>query len=324
MLAQMVGAGCTAAVMEVTSHALVQRRTVGIDFSVAAFTNLTRDHLDYHRSMEQYFEAKRILFLQLGAQATAVVNADDPWGRRLVESGGISADILTYGVAAGVDVRAESVSVGGRGSAFTVRSPWGGAQVETGLLGRYNVSNALAALACAGALDVPLDAAVGALSELALVPGRLEEVRAECGFQVFVDYAHTDDALGHVLRTLREITAGRLIVVFGCGGDRDRSKRPAMGRVAGQLADHAVLTSDNPRSEDPSAIIEEVLAGFPSRGNVEVVENRREAIERALRVADKGDVVLIAGKGHETFQETANKTVPFDDRQVAAAIMAKL
>lgn len=320
LLAQMVAAGCRAAVMEVSSHSLVQQRVAGIDYDVGVFTNLTRDHLDYHHTLEEYFRAKALLFTGLGAgarPAAAVLNWDDPWGRRLAQMPELRAERLTYGTGAGAVVQAEGIALSGAGSRFTARTPWGSVPVRLALLGRHNISNALAALAAGGALGLAPEALAEALAGVSLVPGRLEEIPHRHGFQVFVDYAHTDDALEHALATLRELTAGRLIAVFGCGGNRDTTKRPAMGAAAARLADYSVLTSDNPRKEDPAAILAQIRAGFGAATNFEVEPDRAKAIERALALARKGDVVLIAGKGHETFQEFANTTIPFDDRQVA-------
>lgn len=319
LLAQMVRSSCRAAVMEVSSHALVQKRAYGIDFDVGVFTNLTRDHLDFHKTLESYFEAKSLLFRNLGQgrkAATAVINADDPWGRRLLAIPDLKAKCISYGLSGDAAVRAEGVKLGSDGTTFVVNTPWGSREVRTRLLGRFNVSNALAAVAACGALGVSLEAVSGALMRFVRVPGRLEEIPTGRGFLVFVDYAHTDDALQNVLVTLREITAGRILVVFGCGGDRDVSKRPVMGQVASMFADYTILTSDNPRREDPAEIIRQIRAGFGNGTNCELIEDRALAIRRALELARPGDVVLVAGKGHETFQEFSNTTVPFDDRQV--------
>ncbi|MBT3194133.1 MAG: UDP-N-acetylmuramoyl-L-alanyl-D-glutamate--2,6-diaminopimelate ligase, partial [Verrucomicrobia bacterium] len=261
LLRQMVDIGCKSAVMEVSSHALVQKRTAAISFDVAIFTNLTRDHLDYHGTMEAYYEAKASLFRSLSPTAIAIINTDDAWGRKLQQEG-LPGQVLTYGIADGADVSAESVEVSAKGCRFVARTPWGDERVELQLLGRHNVSNALACIASCCAQGVALPVACKALSQLATVRGRLEPVRGKQRFSVFVDYAHTDDALSHALSTVREFTAGRVIVVFGCGGDRDKSKRPAMGQVAAALADVAVVTSDNPRSEAPAAIITDILAGM--------------------------------------------------------------
>lgn len=324
MLAQMVSAGCRSAVMEVSSHALDQERVNGIDFDVGVFTNLTRDHLDYHGSMENYFLAKARLFHSLGKhekRAVAVLNGDDPWAVRVRGLAGISADIVTYGIGPDAAVRAEDIDLSPAGSLCRIQSPWGSEKIRLRLLGRFNVSNALAAIATCGSLGMELGGMAEVLSGMAAVRGRLEQVETGREFQVFVDYAHTDDALEHVLETLREITRRRLIVVFGCGGDRDRTKRPAMGRAAARLADYTVLTSDNPRSEDPAQIIAEIREGFGEVTSVDVIEDRREAIEQTLRMAERGDVVLIAGKGHESFQEFANRTIAFDDREVVQQVL---
>jgi UDP-N-acetylmuramoyl-L-alanyl-D-glutamate--2,6-diaminopimelate ligase len=321
--AQMVQSGCRAAVMEVSSHALDQGRVWGVEFDAAVFTNLTQDHLDYHTTMEAYFEAKRKLFTAVGRgvkPAVAVVNLDDPYGCRLAADPAIHATILTYGRSPQAQVRAEAVKLSAAGSAFRVVTPWGSAAASLRILGGYNISNALAALAACGALGLPLPAILQRLAGLTAVPGRLEQVPCRRGFQVFVDYAHTDDALLNVLQTLREITAGRLIVVFGCGGNRDKTKRPKMGAVAARLADYAVLTSDNPRTEDPLAILGQIRAGLGAAPH-EVVPDRAEAIRRALELASTGDTVLIAGKGHETFQEFDNRVIPFDDRGIVRELL---
>lgn len=327
LLAQMAQIGCRAAVMEVSSHALDQKRVWGIAFDVAVFTNLTHDHLDYHGTLERYFEAKWALFagLRRGVkQPVAVINADDRWGRELLaRRADMAAEVITYGYAEDAMVRPSSVAVAVGGSRVTVRSPWGEAELALQLQGRYNVSNALAAFAAAGALGVAPAVAVRALSALSAVPGRLEAIPTQRGFQVFVDYAHTEDALQNVLTTLRELAPRRLLVVFGCGGNRDKNKRPRMGAVVARLADYAVLTSDNPRKENPSAIIAQIRAGMPDPNQYEIVEDRHEAIVRALSLADQGDIVLIAGKGHENYQEFANTVLPFDDRQIVRECLAE-
>ena len=327
LLAQMVSTGCKTAVMEVSSHGLVQKRTAGIDFDIGVFTNLTRDHLDYHHTMEKYFEAKKLLFRALGKgrkSAVAVINLDDPRGRELCEMDGLDARVITYGTDRRAEVRAEDVVLTPQGSSFSVLTPWGSGEAALRLLGRFNIDNALAAIASCGAAGVDIDCVVGALSRMESVSGRLEEVCTGKGYHVFVDYAHTDDALENVLVTLREFTDGRLIAVFGCGGNRDPGKRRAMGSVAQKLADLTILTSDNPRNEDPADIIAQIRDGFGSAGNVEAIEDRREAIGRAIEMAGDGDTVVIAGKGHESFQEFKSKTVPFDDRHVVMELLGKL
>jgi len=321
LLAQIVNAGCRAAAMEVSSHALAQDRTRGLEWNVAVFTNLTQDHLDFHGTMESYFESKLKLFTQLGQQQkkrkpVAVVNIDDRYGQQLLQRIGKKVAVITYGMGVRADFRASNyrVEFGGtsyqldaRGKSFLVRVP---------LIGRFNVLNSVAALAAANALGVDLREAVLSLGKSSQVPGRLELVPAKRQFQVFVDYAHTPDALRNVLKTLRELGPNRLIVVFGCGGDRDRKKRPLMGEIADRHADYAILTSDNPRKEDPNSIITEIEKGFRST-HYEKLVDRAEAIGRAIALVQPRDIVLIAGKGHENYQEFADHTVPFDDIQVA-------
>lgn len=318
-LDQMLRAGCRSAVMEVSSHALAQDRVRRLEFDAAVLTNLTRDHLDYHGTMEQYYEAKRRLFTTLGSgskKGVALVNGDDPWGMKLARDPEVSSRVLTYGLGDRVDIRATNLALTPGGSRFTVESPWGACVLDTPLLGRFNLFNALAAFSATRALGVEPDVIRMALAHRGAVPGRLEEVATGRGWRVFIDYAHTDDALANVLETLRGYTTGQLRVVFGCGGNRDRSKRPLMGRVAARLADHTLLTSDNPRDEEPGAIIREIQAGFDGHALCEVVEDRAEAIARALASARSGDVILVAGKGHETTQECRGVYSLFDDRQV--------
>ncbi len=324
LLSQMRKVGCQSAVMEVSSHSIVQKRVAGIDFDVAVFTNLTRDHLDYHKTMEQYFEAKAELFRNLGhgeESAVAVINIDDKWGRKLAVDSEVTAKVITYGIADDADIKASDIAVTPDGCSFRVDTPAGSAELHIKLLGRFNVSNALAALGAGISIGINLDTIVHALSRAGCAAGRLEVIRGGNGAQVFVDYAHTDDALMNVLQTLREITKGKLFVVFGCGGDRDCSKRPAMGAVAEELADYAILTSDNPRTEEPSKIIKEIAVGFSADEKYEIIEDRKEAIIRAISLAGNDDVVLVAGKGHENFQVFGNKTVAFDDRQVVRDVI---
>ena len=319
MLDQMVRSGCRSAVMEVSSHALKQRRVWGTDYDVGVFTNLTHDHLDYHKTMEEYFDAKMQLFRGLGLQhkrASAVVNLDDEWGRELIRTNGLQARLITYGEHPSADVRAEDVELDAHGTRFVVHTPWGATEAHLRLLGRFNVSNALAAIAASGALGIAPERCAAILAGMNTVPGRLERFVSPRGFHVFVDYAHTEDALAHVLDTLRELAPRRLIVLFGCGGNRDRSKRAAMGSVAHQRADFTILTSDNPRRERPESILAEIEQGIPTPERHEVIADREEAIARALSIAERGDIVLVAGKGHENVQEFASTIVPFDDREV--------
>jgi UDP-N-acetylmuramoyl-L-alanyl-D-glutamate--2,6-diaminopimelate ligase len=297
--------------MEVSSHALDLRRVDGIHFAARVFTNLTQDHLDFHPTMEHYFAAKRMLFERDGGPS--IVNADDPYGRRL--AAGVPG-ALTFGIEQEADYRALDVDFDTAGSTFRARTPDGEIAVRTRLPGLFNVSNALAALAAAHSLGVSLETAAAALAGADRVPGRFEPVDEGQEFAVLVDYAHTPDSLENVLRAAREITQGRLHVVFGAGGDRDQGKRPLMGRIASELSDRAIVTSDNPRSEDPDAIVDQVLAGAAPGTEREV--DRRAAIALALRGAAPGDVVVIAGKGHEQGQEfEGGRKEPFDDVTVA-------
>jgi UDP-N-acetylmuramoyl-L-alanyl-D-glutamate--2,6-diaminopimelate ligase len=312
--AQMLAGGDECCAMEVSSHALELHRADAIHWAVAVFTNLTQDHLDFHRDMESYFAAKRRLFE--AGPSTAVINVDDPYGRRLAAD----FDAVTIAVDRDADLRAEDVRFGMSGSTFTVD----GMALHTPLPGRFNVLNVLGAIAVARALGID-DATIALAVPLAgRVPGRFEPVDEGQPFAVLVDYAHTPDSLDNVLRAARQLARGRVICVFGAGGDRDRGKRPEMGRIAGELADVAIVTSDNPRSEDPEAIIAAIVAGMAAGALTEV--DRRAAIDRAVGMAADGDVVVIAGKGHEQGQEFAGgRKVPFDDVAVAReALRARL
>jgi len=297
---EMLDAGDRSAAMEATSHGSQLGRLDGIRFSSLAFTNLTQDHLDLHGTMEAYFEAKRRLFLE--GRPPAAINVGDSWGRKLA---GDRPDALTYGYADDAEIRPEALD-----------------GIDFKLKGRFNVENALAALASCRLLEIDDDAIARGLEAVEGVPGRFEAVDEGQPFTVLVDYAHTPDSLENVLTTARELTSGRLICVFGCGGDRDREKRPIMGRIAAELADVPIVTSDNPRSEDPGAIIDEILAGMD--GDAEIVQDRRSAIAHAIETAEPGDVVVIAGKGHEQGQQFRDRTVPFDDREVAREALRRL
>ena len=320
LMRQMLDAGCRACVMEVSSHALAMHRVDGIHFAAGVFTNLTRDHLDFHHDMESYFAAKRRLFELLPAEAPGVINVDDPRGASLVD---VAQRPVTYAVNRDADVTPGPLSFGLDGLTFDARTPQGVAHVESKLVGKPNVYNILAAVATAAALGVGIDAIERGLQRLAGVPGRFELVSAAGDdITVVVDYAHTDDALRNLLETARPLASRRLITVFGAGGDRDRTKRPLMGMVAARLSDVVVITSDNPRTEDPLRIIEEVKLGAEPemrQGNAEVVAmpDRREAILHSIDRASTGDVVLIAGKGHEKYQEIGGRVTLFDDVAVA-------
>jgi UDP-N-acetylmuramoyl-L-alanyl-D-glutamate--2,6-diaminopimelate ligase len=322
---EMVDAGCSHAVLEVSSHSLELKRVAGCEFRVAVFTNLTRDHLDFHGDMESYFQAKRKLFSDLlRPDGRAVVNADDDRAADVARAS--RAPVWTYGIDTPADFRAEDIALGLEGTRFRVRSRMGTHEVKSGLVGRFNVANLLAAFAASLAAGVDADAALRGLATVTGVPGRLERVGGAAGFTVVVDYAHTDDALKNLLETVRELRPARVITVFGCGGDRDRTKRPLMGAVASRLSDVVIVTSDNPRSEPPEAILEEIQRGMNGGRGAErhAIVDRREAIARALEMARPGDAVVIAGKGHETYQVLRDRTVPFDDRQVARDVLSRL
>src|SRR5437879_2700843 len=321
LLAQIANAGCRAAALEVSSHALAQERTRSLEWNVAVFTNLTQDHLDFHGTMENYFEAKASLFTGLAGQKQktkpiASVNIDDRYGQQLLRRIGKSVSVVTYGMGSRADFRASNYRAEFTGTSYQLDAHGKSYLVRLPLIGRFNVTNSIAALAAADALGINLRTAVLGLAKAPQVPGRLELVPAKRQFQVFVDYAHTPDALGNVLKTLRELQPNQLIAVFGCGGNRDRQKRPLMAEMADRLADYSIITSDNPRKEDPSAIIAETEKGFRSNRYEKIVD-RTEAINRAVALARPRDIVLVAGKGHENYQEFADYTIPFDDIQVA-------
>ncbi|HVQ60253.1 MAG TPA: UDP-N-acetylmuramoyl-L-alanyl-D-glutamate--2,6-diaminopimelate ligase [Solirubrobacterales bacterium] len=313
---RMLDAGDRACAMEVSSHAMALHRADAIHFEAALFTNLTQDHLDFHADMEDYFEAKRMLFA--AESETRLVNVDDPYGRRLAGE----FECVTFSAAgAEADYAVGDVSFNAGGARFTV----GDLELRTGLPGHFNVANALGAFAAARALGVGPETAAAGLARAARVPGRFEPIDEGQGFAVLVDYAHTPDSLENVLRAARRLTEGRLIAVFGAGGDRDRDKRPKMGRAGAELADLTVITSDNPRSEQPAAIIAEVAVGAEGAAELEIEEDRRAAIALALRQAAPGDTVVIAGKGHEQGQEfEGGRKIPFDDREVAREELRKL
>jgi UDP-N-acetylmuramoyl-L-alanyl-D-glutamate--2,6-diaminopimelate ligase len=308
---EMLDAGDRSCAMEATSHGSALRRLDRVRFAALAFTNLSQDHLDFHRDLEDYFDAKRRLFLG-ESPPPAAVNIGDAHGRRLAdELRAQGAPLVTFGFADDAEIRAEGLDLAAPVTTLNA----GGIELRTRLRGRFNVENVLATVAVARLLDIAHSAVATGVESVTGVPGRFETVDEGQPFTVVVDYAHKPGALESVLETARGLTAGRVICVFGCGGDRDRGKRPQMGRIATELADVAIVTSDNPRSEDPQAIIEEVLAG--TVGDPEVEPDRRAAIERAIELAEPGDVVVIAGKGHEFGQEMAGRVTPFDDRDVA-------
>jgi UDP-N-acetylmuramoyl-L-alanyl-D-glutamate--2,6-diaminopimelate ligase len=330
LMAEGVARGATELVTEVSSHALDQGRATGVNFDVAVFTNLTRDHLDYHQSMEKYFAAKRLLFdgSVYPAPRVAVVNAHDPRAQELAAAASkAGAEVRTYGIGQG-DWRAASYALTPSGAVLDLETPAGSAQVTSRLAGEVNILNLLAALTAAHARGVSFSDLAAAIPQLKPVPGRFQPVDAGQPFTVIVDYAHTDDALRNLTALARQMTAKngkRVITVFGCGGDRDRSKRPKMGQAAGEGSSLVVATSDNPRSEDPLAILAEIEPGLKASGVQYTVEpDRTAAIALALKAAQAGDVVLIAGKGHEKEQILAGRTIPFDDAQIALSALADL
>ena len=316
---EMLDAGDTAVALEASSHGSHYRRLDRVRFDALCFTNLTSEHLDLHGDIESYFQAKRRLFTGL-TPPPAAVNVGDPYGRRLADelAGAHRAPLVTYGLRPEAEIRADGLEVGPHGSSFTAA----GLRIETPLLGVFNVENVLGAVASATLLDVDDEAIVEGIRAVTGVPGRFEAVDEGQAFAVVVDYAHKPDALASALRAARELGPGRLTVVFGAGGDRDRSKRPQMGRIARELADRVIVTNDNPRSEEPLVIVEEILQGAGT--DVEIDLDRGAAIESAIAGASAGDVVLIAGKGHEHGQESAGVVHPFDDREVARAALARL
>jgi UDP-N-acetylmuramoyl-L-alanyl-D-glutamate--2,6-diaminopimelate ligase len=314
-LAEMVDQNLSAAVMEVSSHALVQARVGLLHFKAGVFTNLTREHLDYHITMEEYERAKSLLFASLPNSATAVINADDPAAGAMQEA--CRCPVVRYGFSRGVEVTAELRRMDIDGFSMILKTPKGDVDVTSRLPGRFNVMNAMAASAAAMALGASLAAVKSGFESLKSIKGRLESIDCGQDFRIIVDYAHTSDALMNLLSNLKPLTQGRLITVFGCGGDRDRSKRPLMAKAATSLSNHTVITSDNPRTEDPETIIQDILKGVVGDGNYDVEIDRKKAIETAINMAGGGDIVVIAGKGHENYQILKDGTVEFDDRLVA-------
>ncbi len=323
LLARMVENGCKAAVMEVSSHALHQHRVNGLEFDAAVFTNLTQDHLDYHGTMDQYFRAKKTLFDSLRGSAVAVTNIDDAYGLRVTES--CKARTISYGVHPHADVRAEDIKLSTAGTRFRIVHQGEATEVESPLIGRFNVYNIIAAFSTGLALGISRERLQTGIARFQSVRGRFERVVSPNGWTVIIDYAHTPDALENCMKAIHDIfdsgdsspgKRGRIITVFGCGGNRDRGKRPLMGRIATERGDITIVTSDNPRIEDPERIISEVMMGVLPDAPVYREADRGKAIERALQLAQPGDVVLIAGKGHETYQVVGREQLPFNDREV--------
>ena len=331
MLREMVNHGCTTAVMEVTSHALDQRRVSNVEYDVGVFTNLTVDHLDYHLTMEAYGKAKNKLFKSLDNKKTrklkpfakvAVINGDSPWKQQLLEE--CPARVFTYGIDNPNDLRASNIHLSGKGTTFDLTFKGDTHTLNIPLVGRYNIYNFLAALSIGIVRGEPLIKLIEIFKTFKPVPGRLEPVQNTMGYKIFVDFAHTDDALINVLDCLNEFKKGKIITIFGCGGDRDKTKRPKMAVAAEDNSDICIVTSDNPRSEDPQAIIQEVVTGFKKPSKHILEPDRRAAIEKAIELANEEDIILIAGKGHEKYQIFAHKTIEFDDRKVAQEICTKL
>lgn len=321
VFAQMVDAGVTHAAVEITSHALDLHRAYGTRFAAAVFTNLSQDHLDWHHTMEAYFASKAVLFtdyVRFSSDMRGAVNIDDPWGPRLAELA--ECEVITYGIQGRADVAAIDAKLSPLGTAFRLSIDGETASLHTPLAGRHNIYNCLAAAAAARAVGLDVPSIVAGLAAVSRIDGRLERVESDTPFTVMVDYAHTPEALQNVLTAVRDLTKSRVICVFGCGGDRDKTKRPKMGAIAAQMSDVVIVTSDNPRSEDPETIIADILAGI-ERTDVIVEPDRRAAIAAAIELAGPGDVVLLAGKGHETYQEFADGRIDFDDRVVAAEII---
>jgi UDP-N-acetylmuramoyl-L-alanyl-D-glutamate--2,6-diaminopimelate ligase len=323
LLDNMVRAGCEACIMEVSSHALTLNRVDGVNMEVAVFTNLTRDHLDFHPDMEDYYRAKAALFLEKEVKHCSV-NMDDPYGVRLKEE--IDGESLTFGMKGADICPAGPVDGGSWGSRFDLMTPWGVVEVKTVLPGSFNVSNIMAAVSACGLLGLSAEEISAGIQEVGGVPGRFESVDRGQGFSAIVDYAHTPDALENLAVNVREITTGRVILVFGCGGDRDRAKRPMMAEVAASLADEVVVTSDNPRSEDPEKILDDIMSGIDNaRAVIHRIADRREAIALAVSLAEDGDSVVVAGKGHENYQVVGERTLPFFDvDELATAIEKRL
>ncbi|MBQ9414913.1 MAG: UDP-N-acetylmuramoyl-L-alanyl-D-glutamate--2,6-diaminopimelate ligase [Clostridia bacterium] len=320
MLSLMVKEGCTHVVMEVSSHALDQERVAGCAFDAAIFTNLTQDHLDYHKTMEAYCEAKKKLFAQADC---AIVNADDAWATAIAD--GFTGRLCRFSAAgAAAEYTAENICTKADGVAFDLRGPQGSGRITLAIPGRFSVYNAMGSAVCALALGVPFETVQEALSGTCGVKGRAEVVPTGRDFTVVIDYAHTPDGLENIGKTLKDCAEGRLVVLFGCGGDRDKTKRPKMAAIAAKYGDFVVVTSDNPRSEDPAAIIADILAGLPQGTPHIVIENRVDAIRWALQNAQPGDTLLLAGKGHETYQILKDTVIHLDEREVIADALKEL
>ncbi len=322
LLDKMEKKGITAVAMEASSHGIHQKRIYGLDFDAAIYTNLTQDHLDYHGNMENYLSAKCALFEELPLSSTAVVNIDDNYSKQVIDKN--RGELLTYAIEnSSADIVAEIVKMNITGSVFKMRSPFGNFDVHTKLPGKFNVYNILAALGATMARGYNPEIAISAVEKIEHIKGRFQRIENGQLFTVIVDYAHTPDALKNLITTARELSKGRVIVVFGAGGDRDHSKRAIMGKIAAQFADLIIITSDNPRSEDPMKIIDMIKTGIPERVNYRTIPDRREAIFTAVEIAQSGDIILIAGKGHEDYQILADRTIHFDDAEVVSEAISE-
>lgn len=320
LFAEMEKEGATHVIMEVSSHALALSRTYGIEFEVGAFTNLTQDHLDFHRTMEEYCHAKSLLFSQC---RKGVINKDDKWGKVIDDSA--KCPVMTYSIHEESDLRAENVKLSEKGVIFTANYKGEKHDIRLAIPGEFSVYNALTAIGIALSLGIPFDDIVKGLVIAKGVSGRAEVVPLTSDYTVIIDYAHTPDGLENILKTVRGFTKGRLISVFGCGGDRDKTKRPKMGKIAAEMSDIAIVTSDNPRTEEPLAIIDDILEGMKGfEEKYEVVPDRREAIAHAMKIAKEGDVIVLAGKGHETYQILKDKTIDFDEHAIVKEIFAQM
>lgn len=324
LMKNMVAQEATHCVMEVSSHSLELDRVTGIEFDVAVFTNLSGEHLDYHQTMERYFEAKKkLFFLPTQKKTTAVINTDNPWGKKLIDE--LHMGAITFGLEANALVRAKEFSLSEQGIDLVIQYPAGKMRLSSPLLGRPNLYNILAAVAAVLILKVPENKIVKGIASLQGIPGRFEKIQNSYGMNIFVDYAHNDDALRQLLETAKELATKKTIVVFGAGGDRDKSKRSRMGEAAGRLADYSIITSDNPRSEDPLAIIAEIERGMKKSGSkqYEIIPDRKEAIARALKIGQAGDYILVAGKGHEDYQIIKDRIIHFSDAEVITELLNK-
>lgn len=323
MMREMLDQGVTHCIIEVSSHALELKRVLGIGFDVAIFSNLSGEHLDYHLTMEKYFEAKKKLFFLNHKKRIAIINQDDPWGKKLISQ---LPGAITYGLEAAAIIRGEKYKLIENGIELEVKYPGGQFTITSSLLGKPNLYNVLASITTALTLNISESSIKEGIAALKIIPGRFEKIENSLGLHIFVDYAHTDDALRNLLETAKELDSRRIILVFGAGGDRDKTKRERMGEVAGQMADWTILTNDNPRSEDPLAIISAIEKGIKKAGakNYTILPDRREAIEHALAIGEKGDYILVAGKGHEDYQIIKDNIFPFSDAEVIKEILNKM